>query len=121
MEEQASVEEPRVARGWVWMLWAAAAYNLAVGVPGLVMPGTAVTDRIVALLVACFGLVYAMVGFAPVRLAPVLWTGVIGKAGVIALLVPEVLAGRAIPGTGAIITGDAIFALGFVAFLLRRR
>ena len=101
------------------MLGAAAAYNLLVAVPGLVL-GATVNDRIVALLVGCFGLVYAMVARDLVRLGPVLWAGVIGKIGVVALMLPEVQAGRALPGTGWILLGDALFTGLFLAFLLRR-
>ena len=110
-----------ISRGWIWMLWAAAAYNALVGVPALFLPGAGVSDRVVALLVTCFGLVYAIVARDPARFAPVLWAGVVGKIGVVALMLPEVSAGRAVPGTGAILTGDALFTLGFVAFLLRGR
>ncbi|WP_374528396.1 hypothetical protein [Novosphingobium sp.] len=106
-----------IAKGWRWMLGAAAAYNLLVGVPGL-LAGGAVADRVIALFVTCYGLIYAMVAAAPQRLAPVLWTGVAGKIGVVALMLPEVLAGRALPGTGAILAGDALFTLAFIAFLL---
>ncbi len=101
------------------MLGAAAAYNLLVAVPGLVL-GATVNDRIVALLVGCFGLVYAMVARDPVRLGSVLWAGVLGKIGVVALMLPEVQAGRALPGAGWILLGDALFTVLFLAFLLRR-
>lgn len=108
-------------RKWSVMLWAAAAYNLAVALPGLFAPGAAVNDRIVALLVGCFGLAYALVARAPARLAPVLWAGVVGKIGVVALMAPEVANGRTPPGTGAILAGDAFFTLLFLVFLLGRR
>lgn len=113
---------PELATGWGWraLLWAAAAYNLLVGVPALLLPQAAVAERVVGLLVGCFGLLYAMVAIAPARLAPVLWAGIVGKLGVVALMLPEVLAGRAMPGTGAILAGDGLFTLGFIAFLLRR-
>ena len=107
-----------LASSWRWMLGAAAAYNLMVGVPGLFAPGAEVSGRVVALLVSCFGVVYALVAWQPLRLSPALWAGVIGKIGVVALMVPEVLAGRAVPGTGAILAGDALFTLAFLAFLL---
>lgn len=103
------------------MLWAAAAYNWLVAVPSFFLPGASVNDRIVALLVGCFGLVYAMVARAPQSLGQVLWAGVIGKLGVVALMLPEVEAGRALPGTGWILLGDGIFTLLFLAFLLRGR
>lgn len=106
-------------RVWKAVLWAAAAYNLAVAAAGFLTPGAGVTDRIVALLVGCFGLIYALVAREPARLAPVLWAGVIGKIGVVALLAPVVAAGHAAPGTGWILVGDALFTGLFVAFLVR--
>jgi hypothetical protein len=99
------------------MLWAAAAYNLAIGLPGLIV-GTAVTDRIVSLLVACFGLVYGLTARDPLRFAPMLWAGVAGKLGVVALMLPTVQTGSAAPGTGWILLGDALFTVLFVVFLL---
>lgn len=117
MSDPAPAVRP-LASSWRWMLGAAAAYNLLVGVPGVFTPGAGVSDRIVALLVACFGVVYALVAWQPLRLAPALWAGVIGKIGVVALMMPEVTAGRAVPGTGAILAGDALFTLAFLAFLL---
>ena len=36
----------------------------------------------------------------------------------VALLLPEVQAGRAVPGTGLILLGDALFTLLFLVFLL---
>ena len=107
-----------LASSWRWMLGAAAAYNLLVGVPGVFALGADVSERIVALLVACFGVIYALVAWQPLRLAPALWAGVIGKIGVVALMMPEVTAGRAVPGTSAILAGDALFTLAFLAFLL---
>lgn len=103
---------------WSKVLWAAAAFNLLVAVPSFFLPGTGVSDRIVALLVGCFGLVYAMVAQDPLRLGQVLWAGVIGKLGVVALMAPEVQAGRAVPGTGWILLGDLLFTALFLAFLL---
>ena len=108
-------------RFWKGVLWAAAVFNLLVALPSFFLPGAGVNDRIVALLVGCFGLVYAMVARAPQRLAQVLWAGVIGKLGVVALMLPEVQAGRAIPGTGWILLGDAVFTALFVVFLLKGR
>ena len=118
-------QDKPVARGWVWLLWAAAVYNLVAGLPALVSPAAPVSDRVVGLLVVCFGLVYAMVARAPVRLGPVLWAGVAGKAGVIALLLPGVLAGQVQSGMAPaalapVLAGDALFGLAFLAFLLRR-
>lgn len=108
-------------RFWTVMLWAAAAFNMLVAVPSFFLPGSGVTDRIVAVLVGCFGLLYAMVARAPRQLGQVLWAGVIGKLGVVALMLPEVQAGRALPGTGWILLGDMTFTVLFVVFLMRGR
>lgn len=105
-------------RKWSVMLMAAAAYNLVVALPGLFAAGATVTERIVALLVGCFGLLYILIARAPARLGPALWAGVVGKIGVVALMWPEVSAGRAVPGTGLILAGDTVFTLLFVIFLL---
>lgn len=110
---------PAMSPFWPRMLWSAAAYNLVIGLAGLFAPGANTNARIVALLVACFGLVYAIVARNPARLGQVLWAGVVGKLGVVALLGPEALAGRAAPGTGWILLGDLIFTVLFLAFLLR--
>jgi len=104
---------------WSVMLGAAAAYNLVVALPGLFAAGASVSERIVALLVACFGLLYALISRDPLRLAPALWAGIGGKIGVVTLMWPEVVSGRAVPGTGLILAGDALFTLLFLVFLLR--
>jgi hypothetical protein len=109
-----------VKRGWRWFFAAAAAYNFVIGSAGLVS-GAAVNDRIVGLLVLCFGIVYAVVARDPARFGPALWAGVVGKAGVVAMLLPEIFAGRAAPGMGVILAGDGLFTLGFLVFLLRHR
>ncbi len=105
---------------WRAMLAAAALYNLVIGGVALFGPGDT-NGHVVGLLVACFGLVYALAASDPLRFAPVLWAGVVGKLGVIALVWPQVSAGTAIPGTDAVLAGDALFTLGFVAFLLAAR
>ena len=105
-------------RGWRAMLALAALYNLVIGVAALHIPDANTDARIVGLLVACFGAVYALAARDPLRFAPVLWAGVVGKLGVIALILPQVRAGAALPGTGLVLAGDALFTLGFLAFLL---
>lgn len=105
-------------RKWSVMLGAAAAYNLVVALPGLFVVGASVSERIVALLVGCFGLLYALISRDPLRLAPALWAGIVGKIGVVALMLPEVASGHAVPGTGMILAGDALFTILFLVFLL---
>ena len=41
--------------------------------------------------------------------------------GCFALVLPQVRAGLAAPGAGLVLAGDALFTLGFLAFLLTRR
>ena len=105
-------------RKWSVMLGAAAAYNVVVALPGLFAVGASISERIVALLVACFGLLYALISRDPQRLAPALWAGIVGKIGVVALMGPEVTSGRAVPATGMILAGDALFTVLFLVFLL---
>ena len=105
-------------RKWSVMLGAAAAYNVIVALPGLFAVGASISERIVALLVGCFGLLYALISRDPLRLAPALWAGIVGKIGVVALMGPEAASGRAAPGTGMILAGDALFTVLFLIFLL---
>jgi hypothetical protein len=107
-------------RHWAMMLAAAAAYNLLIGLPG-VINGATVSDRIVSLLVACFGLVYAIAASDPRRYAPMLWAGIAGKMGIIALLWADISAGSAAAGTLPVLAGDALFTIAFIALLLALR
>lgn len=111
---------PIAARRWAWFFFAGAAFNAVIGASGLIT-GELVNDRIVGLLVLCFGIVYAMVGQNPARFAPMLLAGIVGKAGVVALLLPDVLAGRGQTGLGVILAGDALFMAGFILYLMRQR
>lgn len=106
---------------WRPFFYAAATYNLIIGGAGLANTAAPVNDRIVGLLVACFGIVYALVGRDAARFGTVLWAGIVGKLGIVALLMPAVLAGTAPAGTGVILGGDALFTIGFLVFLMGRR
>ncbi len=109
-----------VARHWPILFWAAAAYNFIIGIPGLFAAGASSEARVVSLLVTCFGILYALVARDPARLGPALWAGVVGKVGVVAIMLPPVLAGTLPAAMGAILAGDALFTLAFLVFLLRR-
>ncbi|WP_338465936.1 hypothetical protein RXV95_10175 [Novosphingobium sp. ZN18A2] len=102
---------------WEGIFWAAAAYNLVIGVPGM-LRGDSVEARVIGVLVAAFGIVYAFVATDPVRFAPMLWAGVFGKVGVVALMGPAAAKGQGPKGLGLILAGDAAFALAFLVFLL---
>jgi len=107
-----------MARGWSWMLWAAAAYNWLISLPVLLNGSITAADKVSAVLVAGFGVLYALVASNPIRLAPALWAGVVGKLGLVVLLAPSIAAGTAAPGTGPLLAGDLLFTAAFLALLL---
>lgn len=100
------------------LLVVAALYNIVIGAGSLFGPGAPVETRVVGLLVLCFGIVYAVVSRDVERFRPVLWAGVLGKLGVVALMGPEVASGVQPPAVGWILAGDALFMLAFLAILL---
>ena len=112
------MNEGKLGRGWNWMLWGAAAYNWMVSLPVLLSDTITAEGKISAVLVAGFGLLYAIVARDPARLAPALWAGVAGKLGLVVLLMPAVMAGTAAPGTGPVLAGDLVFTAAFLALLL---
>lgn len=107
-----------MAKGWSWMLWGAAAYNWLISLPVLLNTGLAAADKVSAVLIAGFGVLYALVASNPVRLAPALWAGVVGKLGLVLLLAPSIAAGTATPGTAPVLAGDLLFTCAFLALLL---
>ena len=110
-----------VGRMWRIFFWLAAAYNIGIGGIGLFDPEALSTAMIVSQLVICFGIVYAILATDPLRYAAMLWAGIVGKVGVIAILAPEVQAGITPAGTGIILLGDGLFVIGFLLFLFRHR
>ena len=110
-----------VGKGWRSFFWVASAFNLVVGFAGMAQAEGDTQAMIVALLVACFGVVYALVARDPLRFAPVLIAGIIGKLGVVALLGPANWQAGGDPVIGAVVAGDLLFALGFAWFLLAMR
>ena len=116
----APVGGERVGVGWRVFLWFAALFNFAMGIASMVLPEATVDDRVIGVLVICFGIVYGIVASDPRRFAPVLWAGVIGKIGVVALLAPAVLGPPFDAMMAAVLGADALFTLGFVVLLMRR-
>jgi hypothetical protein len=116
--------------GWRLFFAVAAGFNFLAGLPLLIAPaemaaslGVPVPDdlmyhRFTGLLVACFGGVYALLASDPMRYRPVLWTGVIGKAGVVALFTEAFLGARVPFQAYAVSLGDLAFVIGFLIFLL---
>lgn len=116
---------------WRIFFGLAAAYNLAVGLPLALTPEAflaaeagAQAEMFAALsgvLIAGFGLVYAMVALWPARMKPVVWAGVFGKAGVLALSLPPFLRGEVGIDAVALSLGDLAFTIGFLIFLFTFR
>jgi hypothetical protein len=116
--------------GWRLFFTVAAIFNFAAGLPlaiapaemaaslGVPVPDDLMYHRFTGLLVACFGGVYALLASDPMRYRPVLWTGVIGKAGVVALFTEAFLGGRVPFQAYAVSVGDLAFVIGFLVFLL---
>lgn len=118
---------------WRLFFWLATVFNLLAGLPLLLAPDTMLTTlnvaapadllfhRFTGLLVVCFGGLYALVAQDGVRFRPLVWLGIIGKAGVVALFTEAYTSGRVPFSLYAISLGDVAFIVGFVAFLLSTR
>ena len=105
-------------KSWKVFFAAAAAFNLLVGIGGFIDPAADINNQAIALLVFAFGIVYALVAREPLRLGPVLWAGVFGKACMVALLMPDALAEDGDRMIAGILFGDMLFTAGFLTFLL---
>ncbi len=116
----AAVGADGVGSAWRGFFWAACVFALTVGGIAMLSPAATLDSRIVGVLIFAFGIVYLAVARDPARFAPVLWAGVIGKIGFIALIAPELLDGSANLVIGAALAVDAVFAAGFLWFLLTK-
>ncbi len=112
--------EVAVGKGWRSFFWIATVFNFIIGLAGMLSPEATIDARIIGLLVFCMGIIYLLVARDPHRFAPVLWAGVIGKIGVVALLGPQVFGENGDPMIAGVLVLDGVFALGFLAFLLTR-
>lgn len=107
----------RATTFWHIFFGVAAAYNFLIGAAGFMQPGASTDMKVINLLVFCFGILYALLARDPLRYAPALWAGIVGKLGVVVLLgLPNWREGGD-PLIGTIVAGDLVFALGFIAFL----
>lgn len=116
----AAVGSELVATPWKAFFWAACFFNFAIGLMGMLSPEATVDARIIGLFVFSFGIIYLLVAREPVRYAPALWAGVIGKIGVVALLGPSAFGDQGEPIVAGALAFDGLFALGFLAFLFMR-
>lgn len=118
---------------WRLFFWASTVFNLLAGLPLLLAPDLMMTSlsvevpadplfhRFTGLLVVCFGGLYALVAQDAVRFRPLVWLGIAGKAGVVALFTEAYTSGRVPFSLYAISLGDVAFIAGFVAFLAATR
>jgi len=118
-------------RFWRGLFAFAAFYNLAVG--GAMMaasarvatqlnifgPGGAYAVMLAGLLIAVFGIGYAIVAAAPAKNRGIVWMGVIGKAGAAGLAAAQFSAGAIPFNTFLFGLGDLVFMLAFGLFLWR--
>lgn len=115
---------------WRIFFVAAAVFNFAAGLPLLLAPdvmlstlGMAAPDdllfhRMTGLLVVCFGAVYYFVSQDLVRYRPLVWLGVVGKAGVVVLFAQAFAAGLLPAPAFAVALGDLAFVIGFLVFVI---
>ncbi len=116
--------------GWRAFFIAAAIFNFLAGLPTLLVPEMMAasvdmpppTDplfhRFTGLLVVCFGVVYWMIANDLERYRPLVWLGVVGKTGVVALFALALMQGAVTFKAFAVSMGDLVFAIGFLIFLL---
>lgn len=102
---------------WRTFFWAAALFNFLVGLAGMLAPGVAIDGRIIGILIFAFGIVYMLVARDPLRFGPVLWAGVVGKVGIVALIALDAFSPDGSMLARGVLVIDTIFAIGFLAFL----
>lgn len=112
--------KPPVGGAWRALFWSAAVFNLILGLAGMFGSVPTVDARIAGLLVLSFGILFALVARDPDRYAAVLWAGLIGKVGTVALLAPALLENGDSILAAAVLVAEALLATGFLAFLLTR-
>lgn len=106
-----------VTRRWRVFFAVAAVFNGVIGLAGLAGQSETTMERVVSLLVFCFGILYALMARDPLRFAPALWAGIVGKLGVVFLLGVPILTRGGDPLVGAVVAGDLLFAIGFLWFI----
>ena len=87
----------------------------------LPVPGDLFFRRLTGLLVVCLGIAYALAARDPERNRAIVWTGAIGKTGVVLLFGQAWLQGTIPFPVFAVSLGDLAFVAGFLLFLLTNR
>lgn len=108
----------RAQSGWRVFFWLAAGYNFVIGLGLFLEAAWASPEAVNGVLIVGFGIVYALVAREPKRFGPVLIAGILGKAMVVLMHGPPNWRAGGDPALGAIVAGDLLFTLGFVAFLI---
>lgn len=115
-------------RAWRRLFAAAAAFNVAAGLPPLVAPARALETfgmaplpshlfmQSTGLLVLTFGVAYALVS-RNLALREIVWLGIIGKLGVAILFGWSMLRGLIPPLIALVGMGDLLFVVAFGVFL----
>ncbi|WP_395646806.1 hypothetical protein [Terricaulis sp.] len=114
---------------WRGLFAFAAFVNLAVGGAMMAASGQ-VAERLgvtgtgapyaivmVGMMIAVFGVGYAMVSRDPTRNRPIVWIGIVGKLGAVVIGAAQYAAGALPFSTFALSMGDAVFAALFALFL----
>ena len=117
--------------GWRIVFIVAALFNLAVGLAMLLAPAAVtgaaaapaelLVSRTAALLIATFGIGYAMVAWQPRDHRGIVVLGIIGKASLVATVAVMAAQGQVPMSVAALVGGDLLFVLLFAAFLLRTK
>ena len=118
-------------KDWQILFWAAAFFNLAIGVPLYISPEMMVSltgtvemadpalMKVTGALIICLGIVYAIVGGDPVRYRPVIWAGLLGKLGIAFVYLPDWYRGTIPLATAIVALCDMGFIAAFLYILLR--
>lgn len=120
---------------WQPVFWAAAVFNFLVGLPSLLAAGAVgaatgqppldpqnlILAQMTGLLIAVFGVGYAMVALGKPGARQIVFLGLLGKVGV-CVLVALRLQETALPTPMLWATAvDLLFVVAFAAYLLRRQ
>jgi hypothetical protein len=129
----ANVEEAGAMSFWRIVFALAAVFNLAIGVSLAAAPDMIYAQggqepaadyfyaRTAGLLIAVFGIGYAMVAVQPARNRAIVWLGVIGKACMPVLSWSYVQAGLVGITSFYLSLGDLMFVILFAVFLWRTK
>jgi predicted membrane channel-forming protein YqfA (hemolysin III family) len=120
---------------WRALFWAAALYNFAAGLPSLLAPAASMANQglppldpqhvilaqLTGMLIAVFGIGYAMVAMGRPGAREIVFLGLLGKVGVCVILALRLREVAVPPAMIWATAGDFLFILAFAAYLVRTR